>query len=74
MQTSDFLFELGTEELPPVALKKLSDAFLTGVKNRITAANLSFEHIHAYATPRRLAIKVTELGLSQPDKTETSNG
>ena len=56
MNTRDLLIELGTEELPPKALNKLSDAFLAGVETGLTEAGIVFDSIKAYAAPRRLAL------------------
>ena len=41
MSALDFLVELGTEELPPKALGKLSDAFRTGIEKGLKDAGLS---------------------------------
>ncbi|WP_428623239.1 glycine--tRNA ligase subunit beta, partial [Sedimenticola sp.] len=65
---ADLLFELGTEELPPVALKKLSDALTNAFVEGLQRANLSHGPIHAYATPRRLAIWVEACATAQPDR------
>lgn len=65
---SDLLFELGTEELPPVSLKTLRDALKTNVAEALTAQDFSFESIESYATPRRLALIVRQLSDAQPDK------
>ena len=65
---SDLLFELGTEELPPVSLKALRDALKTNVAEALTAQDFSFESIESYATPRRLALIVRQLSDAQPDK------
>ena len=40
-QTEDFLVEIGTEELPPKALKKLSQAFADGIQAGLVEAELS---------------------------------
>lgn len=56
-----FLVELGTEELPPTALKTLSDAFVNGVSKGLQDKKLSFENIQGFAAPRRLAILVDGL-------------
>jgi glycyl-tRNA synthetase beta chain len=64
----DLLIELGTEELPPKALLKLSQAFHQGVENGLKKAELSFDEIRPYATPRRLALVVTRLQNKQPDR------
>lgn len=68
---ADFLVELGTEELPPTALKSLSNAFTQAVLNGLTKAHLSFEtnKVESFATPRRLAIFVPALQIQQADRT-----
>ncbi len=68
MSKQDLLFELGTEELPPKALKALSDALATNIKANLEANDLEFTKIENFATPRRLAVIVRELSSSQPDK------
>lgn len=69
IKTADFLVELGTEELPPTALKKLSEAFAAGVKERLVQQRLSFnDDIQCFATPRRLAVLVSELQTQQADQ------
>jgi len=64
---SDFLFEIGTEELPPKSLRKLGDALGKGVTDRLTKAGLEFKGYRVYSTPRRLAILVSNLDTTQPD-------
>ena len=61
MQAQDFLVELGTEELPPKALKKLAEAFLAGVEGGLKDAGLSYAKARYYAAPRRLAVLVEAL-------------
>ena len=68
MTTRDLLIELGTEELPPKALNKLSDAFLTGVEIGLTEAGIVFDSIKAYAAPRRLALMLSNVEESQADR------
>jgi len=68
MSPHDLLIEIGTEELPPRALKSLSAAFAAGVQKGLTAAGLPFESIDSFATPRRLALIVNALADSQQDK------
>ena len=68
MSTQDFLVELGTEELPPKALKQLSEAFTQGITDRLTKANLNFGEVKSYAAPRRLAVHISQLDLQQPDQ------
>ncbi|QOF67408.1 glycine--tRNA ligase subunit beta [Actinobacillus sp. GY-402] len=68
MTTQNFLAEIGTEELPPKALKKLATAFAENVENELNQASLSFDKVEWYAAPRRLAVKVLNLATSQPSK------
>lgn len=68
MTTQNFLAEIGTEELPPKALKKLAAAFAENVENELNQASLSFDKVEWYAAPRRLAVKVLNLATNQPSK------
>ena len=74
MSAQDLIFELGTEELPPVALKKLSTAleseFISGLKN----AGLEHGRVISYAAPRRLALLVEGLATRQPDRSMERRG
>ena len=58
MSAQDFLVELGTEELPPKALKSLGDAFLAGIEKGLNGAGLGYAATRVYAAPRRLAVLV----------------
>ncbi|OUR71785.1 glycine--tRNA ligase subunit beta [Methylophaga sp. 41_12_T18] len=64
----DLLLELGTEELPPKALKKLMKAFEAGIAQGLKKAELSFSAIKAYAAPRRLAVVVSDVQVRQQDR------
>lgn len=68
MATQDFLVELGTEELPPKALKSLSDAFTQGIVKGLEEAGVAFGKVEAFAAPRRLAVRIRDLADAQPDK------
>lgn len=70
----DFLVEIGTEELPPKALKKLSEAFAQGLTDGLTQADLKFEKVKVYAAPRRLAVWIQALDLAQADKVVERKG
>jgi glycyl-tRNA synthetase beta chain len=65
------LVELQTEELPPKALVKLGAAFTAGIVNGLKARDfLEADSVATtYATPRRLAVSVTRVRASSPDKT-----
>jgi glycyl-tRNA synthetase beta chain len=64
--TRDFLAELGTEELPPLALPELERAFAAGVRTGLAEAALPFAELRSFATPRRLAVLVRGLAEQQP--------
>jgi len=64
----NLLVEIGTEELPPKALNKLSDSFLSGIEAGLKEAGVSFKEITAYAAPRRLAVMVNDVAESQADR------
>ena len=68
------LFELGSEELPPKTLLKLSNALLAGIIQGLQTAELTFSSSKAYATPRRLAVFVENLSVKQPDKSVEKRG
>jgi len=68
MNTETLLIELGTEELPPKSLKKLAVTFYQQIKDQLDSANLAYEDINWFATPRRLAVKVIKLEAKQADK------
>jgi len=68
MNKFDFLVEIGTEELPPKALKNLSLAFEASFSNGLNDKNLAHGSIVSYAAPRRLAIWVKDLVEVQEDE------
>ena len=68
VEKEDFLVELGTEELPPTALRGLELAFASGVQAGLHKAGLIHGDIVSFATPRRLAVWVKQLVARQPDQ------
>ncbi len=68
MSTRDLLVEIGTEELPPKALRTLSQAFGDGVIAGLKKEHLGFTSCRLFATPRRLALLITGLDEQQQDK------
>ena len=74
IERKDLLIEIGTEELPPKALKRLATAFHDGVKSGFQKASLKFDSMEWFATPRRLAVLVTQLESGQSDKTVQRRG
>jgi glycyl-tRNA synthetase beta chain len=68
VERRDFLVELGTEELPPTALRGLEQAFAAGVAAGLLKAGLTHGDVVSFATPRRLAVMVKRLIARQPDQ------
>ena len=73
-KADDFLVEIGTEELPPKALRSLMDAFGSGLAGAIDDAALEHGAVHAYASPRRLAVQVDALARQQQDREVEQKG
>ena len=74
MNTQTFLVEIGTEELPPKALEKLSDAFAVELVKGLQKANLSHSQVSRFATPRRLAVRIEQLALLQANQESERRG
>lgn len=72
--TSDFLFELGCEELPSAAVSALSEALSTHLITALDKAQLSYGQLRCFATPRRLAVWIKELEEEQPNQRLTKRG
>ncbi|MBD1565799.1 glycine--tRNA ligase subunit beta [Vibrio sp. S12_S33] len=70
----EFLIELGTEELPPKQLRTLAEAFAANFEAELKTADLAHDGIKWFATPRRLALKVTNLAQGQADKVVEKRG
>ena len=70
----DLLVEIGTEELPPKALKSLMDAFRDGLTAGLADARLTHGDVRAYASPRRLALWVQALVDRQADREVLQKG
>ncbi len=66
MSAADFLVELGTEELPPLALPELQKAFAEGIRTGLAEAGVPHGELKSFATPRRLAVLVSSLAALQP--------
>jgi glycyl-tRNA synthetase beta chain len=70
----DLLIEIGTEELPPKAMKGLSKAFTQGVVDGLKHADLGHGKSVSYAAPRRLAVLVHNVAAGQADKVVERRG
>ncbi len=74
MRTENLLVEIGTEELPPKALKALGQSFADNLQAALDNAELTYSGIHWFAAPRRLAVSVSDLAESQQDKVVEKRG
>lgn len=74
MSEKTFLVEIGTEELPPKALRSLAESFAANVTAELDAANIAHGDVKWFAAPRRLALKIANLAESQPDREVEKRG
>lgn len=72
--TRDLLIEIGTEELPPKALKKLSESFGENIRSGLEKLRLDHGVISVYATPRRLAVVARGVACTQADQQSLKRG
>jgi glycyl-tRNA synthetase beta chain len=70
----DFLVEVGTEELPPKALRELEMAFAESIESQLKQFGLNIQRLESFSTPRRLAVLVRKLAARQPDQAVTRRG
>ena len=68
MKTDTLLIEIGTEELPPKAVKSLGDTFASEIAQLLMQEGFGFSNQVAFFTPRRLAVLIKELTAAQPDQ------
>lgn len=73
-KSDDFLVEIGTEELPPKALRALMTAFAASLETAVDEARLAHGAVHAYAGPRRLSVLLEKLALGQDSREVSQKG
>ena len=66
--TADFLVEIGTEELPPKALRDLEAAFGTGIRTGLLEAGLAFADLKSFSTPRRRSCQDSKRNTVSPSE------
>ena len=71
---ADFLVEIGTEELPPKALRKLMLAFAGNLGRLLDEHRLAHGAIKEFASPRRIAALVSDLSFAQEDREVDAKG
>ena len=74
MKTHDFLLELGTEELPPKLLLKLSESLKNNIIDELKKINITSTNVVSFATPRRLAVSILGLQSKQKDQITEKKG
>lgn len=74
MTEKTFLVEIGTEELPPKALRSLAEAFAANFTAELESAGLAYGEVNWFAAPRRLALKVVGLSAAQADREVEKRG
>lgn len=73
-KTDQFLVEIGTEELPPKALRSLMQAFGEKLALGLDDARLEHGRVQTFASPRRLAVLVSALADRQQDRKQEQKG
>ena len=74
MQSATLLVEIGTEELPPKALKGLSQAFGDALQKQLQEHNIATGTMHLFASPRRLAVQLQDVATQQADQVVEKRG
>lgn len=76
MNCKNLLIELGTEELPPKALDELAAAFCAGVVDGLSKRGVGFavDSAHPLWSPRRLAVRINDVELAQPEQHSERRG
>jgi len=72
--THSFLLEVGLEDMPAQVVPQAERQLVTGVKDFLKEANISFGEVNGYSTPRRFAVLVKDLAEKQPDENITVRG
>ena len=68
MEKHDFILELGTEELPPKLLRKLSNSLRDNLVTELENLGLEMGKVDCFATPRRLAVFIKQLQSKQKNQ------
>ncbi|WP_369427339.1 glycine--tRNA ligase subunit beta [Providencia sp. PROV236] len=74
MTQQTFLVEIGTEELPPKALRSLAESFAANFTAELDSADIAHGEVNWFAAPRRLALKVASLADASPDREVEKRG
>lgn len=69
-----YLFEIGLEEMPANVITDLEYQLKSGTQHFLDSAQLSYDYLESFSTPRRLAIRINGLSNKQDDRTEIIKG
>lgn len=68
------LIEIGTEELPPSHLGKLSGAFVKQICQAFSLLGIPYGKAEHFVTPRRITARIFEVPLEQPSRVVQKRG
>src|SRR5574338_843501 len=68
MAIDTLLIEIGTEELPPKNLNKLSTVFAHKVSQSFIDLGFSLGKVEHFVTPRRIALQIFQMPQKQPSR------
>ncbi len=74
LKTSDFLLEIGSEELPAADLQSALTQLSEKVPAWLDELNLKHDEVHIFGTPRRVIVQVKDLAPRQQDRTTVVKG
>lgn len=72
--SKDFLFEIGLEELPSGSVLPLAEELEKCVAQALKTVGLSYTKIQSYATPRRVALLLSDLAEEEPSRKVMKRG
>ena len=70
----ELLFEIGTEELPPTALRELAGALAAGLSAQLDEQGIHHGKLLQFCTPRRLAVIAEDVAVRQPEQARFRRG
>ncbi|MDY6933585.1 MAG: glycine--tRNA ligase subunit beta [Spirochaetota bacterium] len=65
LKNANFLFEIGTEEIPAAYIPSALNAMMEIFKQKLNDSRIEFDEIEVYATPRRLVVLVSNMASFQ---------
>ena len=68
MDNKNFLFELGTEEIPAAYINNAVQKLEEGITQALKDNKLTYKELKVYSTPRRMALLINSLQSKQADE------